>query len=170
MGFNLGSLLIGECFRYCPKRIWIKSWLLNFVLFFLHFQVLGFAVKRALDFWAFCTLKPYKSTFTSLNLYQRLVNWSHLTPSNADRGVCTLIRRNTWLWIASGHSDPWCTVSLQELFKGGKMSSCDFIDIFIFSKLLLWTLNFVKLGCDSNVYFFSFFFVYFSCYVIQKLL
>lgn len=78
MGFNLGSLLIGKCFRYCPERIWIKSWLLNFVLFFfLHFQVLGFAVKRA-----FLHRKTLQIHFHKLEFVSKIGQLITLNPVN----------------------------------------------------------------------------------------
>lgn len=58
--------------------------------------------------------------------------------------------------------------STRAVLRGEEMFSCDFIVIFIFSKLLLWILILSTWGAIKNV--FLFFFLFFSCYVIQKLL
>lgn len=82
MGFNLGSLLIGECFRYCPKSIWIKSWLLNFVLVSFTFPGAGLCCKEGLRFLSFLHLKILQIHFHKLEFVSKIGQLITLNPVN----------------------------------------------------------------------------------------
>lgn len=137
------------------------------VVFVFNFQVLGFAVKkRAWDFELFApqNLKIYFHKLEFVSKVGQLFTLDPVETLDPGRSVCTFIRCIS----------PWYCKSTRAVLRGEQMFSCDFIVIFIFSKLLLWILILSTWGAIKNVYFFSFLFfffvVYFSCYVIQKLL
>lgn len=150
-----------------------------FVLCFLTFPGAGLRCKkRALGFLRGSLYKkkrenPSNSPFTGLNLYPKLV-WSVRTRACRDTGGrsgvtvtpdVTLLSHQVFALLM------YCKSTRAVLRGGGgEMFSCDFIVIFIFSKLHLWILIFVNLGCDLKKCVFFFLFLFFFSFVFHVML